>query len=303
MPAIKKVAHAGASGALGEAVLQALVDAGFEVTVLSRAAGKVPSSFTGTVKEAIVDFNDQASLEFALAGIDAVVSTLGAPAVGDAQRSLVDAAISAGVQRFLPSNYGCDQENPLSRQLPVFAEKVKTEDYLIEKSKSSPLSYTFVYNNLFLDWGITHGSLINLKDRSVTLFNGGKLPVSVTRLATVGKGIAGVLNNPEATANRSVRIEDAKLSFEQIAKWAQEAAPGSWTVTEADTNELKAKSDDALKNGVFDGWVWLNYIFQGGANESYGPNFKNVDNKLLGLEGLSAQELEKYVKTAIKQNI
>ncbi|KAM0269054.1 hypothetical protein ACHAQH_009832 [Verticillium albo-atrum] len=302
MPAIKNVAHAGASGALGEAVLQELVDAGFNVTILSRAAGKVPSSFAGKVKEAVVDYTDSASLKSALAGIDAVVSTLGAPAVGDAQRTLVDASAEAGVQRFIPSNFGCDQENSLTRQLPVFAEKVKTEDYLAEKAKSSPLSYTFIYNNLFLDWGITRGSLVNLKEKSVTQYNGGQLPVSVTRLVTVGKAIVGVLNNAEATANRSVRIEDGKVSFSQLAKWAQEAVPGSWSTPEVDTNELKAKADEALGKGIFDGWVWFNYILQGGINESYGPDFKNVDNKLLGLEGLSSQQLEDYVKTAIKQN-
>ncbi|KZL79483.1 oxidoreductase - protein [Colletotrichum incanum] len=303
MACIKNVAHAGASGALGKAVLQGLVDAGFNVTILSRAAGKVPSSFANKIKEATVDYNDLASLKSALAGIDAVVSTLGAPAVGDAQRNLVDASVEAGVRRFIPSNFGCDQQNSLARQLPVFAEKVKTEDYLAEKAKTSPLSYTFIYNNLFLDWGITNGSLVNLKEKNVTQYNGGKLPVSVTRLETVGKAVAGVLHNPEATANRSVRIEDGKVSYAQLAQWAQEAVPGSWTTPEVDTNELKAKADEALGKGVFDDWVWFNYILQGGINEAYGPSFKDVDNKLLGLKGLSAQELEDYVKTTIKQNI
>ncbi|KAG7123042.1 Isoflavone reductase [Verticillium longisporum] len=302
MPAIKNVAHAGAVGALGEPVLTELVNAGFNVTVLTRAAGKVPAGFADKVKEAVVDYNNPASLKSALAGIDAVVSTLGAPAVGDAQRNLVDASVEAGVQRFIPSNFGCDQENALARQLPVFAEKVKTEDYLVEKAKNTPLSYTFVYNNLFLDWGITYGTLLNVKEKTVNQYNGGKLAVSVTRLETVGKAVVGVLKNPEATANRSVRIEDAKVSYSQIAQWAQEAIPGSWSTPEVDSNELKAKADEALGKGVFDGWVWFNYILQGATNESYGPHFQNVDNEVLGLKGLSGQELEDYVKTAIKQN-
>ncbi|EGY20048.1 Isoflavone reductase [Verticillium longisporum] len=302
MSAIKNVAHAGAVGALGEPVLTELVNAGFNVTVLTRAAGKVPAGFADKVKEVVVDYNDPASLKSALAGIDAVVSTLGAPAVGEPQRNLVEAAVEAGVQRFIPSNFGCDHQNALARQLPVFAEKIKTEELLVEKAKNTPLSYTFVYTNLFLDWGIAYGSLLNVKEKVVNQYNGGKLPISVTRLETIGKAVVGVLKNPEATANRSVRIEDAKLSNSQVAQWAQEAIPGSWSTPAIDSSELKAKSDEALSKGIFEGWVWFNYIVHGATTESYGPSFQNVDNELLGLKGLSGQELEDYVKTHIKQN-
>ncbi|KAH6961744.1 hypothetical protein EDB80DRAFT_830894 [Ilyonectria destructans] len=300
---IKTVAHAGAAGSLGIEVLKGLVQAGFDVRVLSRKAGKVPTAYANQVKEVVVNYDDPASLKSALDGVDAVVSTLGAPAVGGPQRALLDAAVSAGVQRFIPSNFGCDQQNPLTRQLPVFAEKVKTEDYLTEKAESSSLSYTYVYNNLFLDWGFTHGTLANIKDRRVVLYNGGDLAVSVTRLATVAKGVVGVLKNPDATRNRSVRIEDGKISFKQIAAIAKDALPGQWTITEADTDALKETSDQALKAGTVEGWVWLNYILQGGTNAKYGPAFDNIDNDQLGLARLSDGELQALVKDLITQTV
>ncbi|KAM0421395.1 hypothetical protein ACHAPT_010749 [Fusarium lateritium] len=300
MSAIKTVAHAGPAGSLGVEVLKALVEAGFDVRVLTRQAGKVPSAFASQVKEVVVDYTDPASLKSALEGVDAAVSTLGAPAVGDAQRALVDAALDAGVQRFIPSNFGCDQQNPLTRQLPVFAEKVKTEDYLVEKATSS-LSYTFIYNNLFLDWGFTHGSLGNIKEKKVTLYNGGDLPISVTRLATVAKGVVGVLKNPEVTKNRSVKIEDGKISFKAIAAIAKEAVPGEWTIDEKNTDALKEASDKALAAGTLDSWVWFFYILQGGTNASYGPSFENIDNDLLGLARLSDEELQALVKELIVQ--
>ncbi|KAM5346291.1 hypothetical protein ACJ41O_009296 [Fusarium nematophilum] len=298
---IKSVAHAGASGALGVAILAELVNAGFDVRVLTRETGKVPAEFASKVKEVVVDYANAESLSQALSGVDAVVSTLGAPAVGDQQRALVDAAITSGVQRFIPSNFGCDQQNPLTRQLPVFAEKVKTEDYIAEKAKSSSLTYTFIYNNLFLDWGFTHGSLANIKEKEVTLYNGGELPVSVTRLATVGKGVVGVLKNLEATKNRGVRIEDGKISFKQIAAYLQDAIPGSWTIKEADTDKLKADADAALGKGILDGWVWFFYILQGGTNAKYGPSFENIDNEVLGLARLSDEELKAVVKQLVQQ--
>ncbi|KAK0385224.1 hypothetical protein NLU13_7701 [Sarocladium strictum] len=298
---IKSVAVAGATGSLGAAVLKELVQSDFEIRVLSRQSGKVPAEYANQVKEFAVDYDDPKSLQEALVGVDAVVSTLGAPAVGASQRALVDAAIAAGVQRFIPSNFGCDQENSLTRQLPVFAEKVKTEDYLIEKAGSSSLTYTFIYNNLFLDWGLARGSLANVKEKQITLYNGGDLPVSVTRLATVGKGVVGVLKNPAATKNRSIRIEDGKISFKSLAAVLQSAIEGSWEIKEADTNELKAASDEALKKGTTDGWVWFYYILQGGTNAKYGPSLEPIDNDVIGLPRLSDAELKALITEIVQQ--
>lgn len=251
----------------------------------------------------MVDYENPESLQKALVGVDAVISTLGAPAVGNAQRALVDAAVAAGVQRFVPSNFGCDQQNTLTRQLPVFAEKVKTEDYLVEKAESSSLSYTFFYNNLFLDWGLARGSVANIKDREIVLYNGGDAPISFTRLATVGKGVVGVLKNPIASKNRSIRIEDGKISFKEIASVLQDAIPGSWTLKEADTNKLKESADEALKKGILEGWVWFNYILQGGTNAKYGPGFENPDNDLLGVPKLSDEELKALIKEIAQQQV
>ncbi|KAF5574274.1 oxidoreductase [Fusarium pseudocircinatum] len=303
MSAIRSVAQAGASGSLGTAVLKELIQGGFGVRVLSRKAGQIPIAYSSKVKEIVVDYEDAESLRNALVGVDAVVSTLGAPAVGNPQRALVDAAAASGVQRFIPSNFGCDQENLLTRKLPVFAEKVKTEDYLVEKAQTTSLSYTFIYNNLFLDWGLVNGSLANLKDKSVALYNGGDLPISVARLSTVGKGIVGVLRNPTATKNRNIKIEDGKISFKDLASTLQVAIPGSWTIKEAETDELHAKSDEALKNGILDGWVWLNYVLQGATNAKYGGSFQHVDNDLVGLPTLSEDEIKALIKDIVQDYI
>ncbi|KAL5585844.1 hypothetical protein FOVSG1_013536 [Fusarium oxysporum f. sp. vasinfectum] len=296
MSAIRSVAQASASGSLGTAVLKELVQSGFGVRVLSRKAGQIPTAYSSQVKEIVVDYEDAESLRNALVGVDAVVSTLGAPAVGNPQRALVDAAVASGVQRFIPSNFGCDQENSLTRKLPVFAEKVKTEDYLIEKAQTSSLSYTFIYNNLFLDWGLVNGSLANLKEKSVVLYNGGDLSISVARLSTVGKGIVGVLKNSTVTKNRNIKIEDGKISFKDLASTLQDAIPGSWIIQEAETDKLHAKSDEALENGIMDGWVWFNYILQGCTNAKYGGSFQHVNNDLVGLPTLSKDEIKALVK-------
>jgi hypothetical protein len=44
-------------------------------------------------------------------GIDAVVSLVGAAALTQ-QKGAIDAAVEAGVKRFIPSEFGCDTQAP-----------------------------------------------------------------------------------------------------------------------------------------------------------------------------------------------
>lgn len=66
------------------------------------------------------------------------------------QLKLVDAAIAAGVKRFIPSEYGCNTADERIRKLvPVFVGKRKVVDYLI--SKENEISWTAVITGLFAD--------------------------------------------------------------------------------------------------------------------------------------------------------
>lgn len=94
---------------------------------------KLPSS----VKSIDVDFSSLDSLKAALKGQDAVVSTLGAFAAAQ-QTSLIDAAIAAGVKRFIPSEFGSDTTHPKVSALPVYRDKVAAQQYLKEKPPPAP---------------------------------------------------------------------------------------------------------------------------------------------------------------------
>jgi len=169
--AIKRVVVVGASGAVGEPVTKALVDAGFEVTAFTRASSS--NNFPSGVKaHPIEDYEDVAALTKALEGQDAVVSTIGFGGAGY-QKNLLDASIKAGVQRFLPSEFGCDLENAKVRALPIFAPKIEVEEYSAEKTKGTKTSYTFVYTNAFFDWGLVNaGLLLDLPGKKLQLIDG-----------------------------------------------------------------------------------------------------------------------------------
>ena len=105
------VAVAGATGRLGKLIVQALVARGAEVRALVRpgdGADKLAGLEGARIVEA--DLDDAAGLREALAGADVVVSSLNGlrDIIVEAQTRLLEAAVAAGVPRFMPSDYAAD---------------------------------------------------------------------------------------------------------------------------------------------------------------------------------------------------
>ena len=303
MTSLPTVAFAGATGNLGPAVLKELLDAGFQVTVLSRqakSASSLPAHERLTIKE--VDYDSPESLASALTGIEAVVSALSLPAV-DVQKRLMDAAVAAGVHRFIPSDFGSDTLNPNSAKLPVFGSKIAALEYLKEKIQSSPdLSYTIIMNNAFWDWGIDLGFVINAKEHTATLYNGGDVPFSVTRLSTIGRAVVGVLKNLDATANRAIYVHDAVVTQNQLIDSVKKLDGKEWKTTMADVDELVKQSYAELKkeNGNVTQAMY-GFIFQAIFGKGYGGDFTGrVDNKLLGIKELDEQEVAEVMKEIVQ---
>ena len=162
MPALKNIALAGASGALGTPVFERLQASGkFNIRVLRRIGSS--STFPPGVDVVDVDFDSVDSLTAALKDQDAVVSTVGMLQILP-QRTIIDAAIAAGVKRFIPSEFGSNVSNPRNRAYPVYAHKVQIQEYLSEKAKTSGITYTYIYNNAFLDWGLEQNFLLRHSD-------------------------------------------------------------------------------------------------------------------------------------------
>jgi hypothetical protein len=283
---IRTVAVAGASGNLGPAVLNHLLAAGFTVTALTRADSG--STFPSAVKVIPVDYDSLDSLTTALKGQDAFVCTLATLAIG-VQIRLVDAAIAAGVKRFIPSEFG--SSNPLARRLPVFADKVKVHDYLMQKVQehgNEGFSYTCVYNSVFFDWGLKIGFLLG-KER----YDGGERKFSTTRLETIGKAVAGVLKHAEETKNRGVFVHEAVVTQNQLAvlsgkKW--EAEDLSTGVLEREAYAELGKEQPNFQSAMF------GFIKKAIWGEGYGGEFTKVDNELLGISMMSEREIEQLVK-------
>ncbi|CAJ0543899.1 Ff.00g039820.m01.CDS01 [Fusarium sp. VM40] len=291
-----RIAIAGATGNLGPAILTALRSSKlFDITVLTRATST--HKFPDDVKVSRVDYKNESSLIEALRDHKAVVSTLSI--FGDnAQEALVDASIKAGVKRFIPSEFGSDTSNPLVAKIPIFAPKVQLQEYLKTKAREHDgFSYTFIFNGPFLDWGLAAGMLVDIKNKSATLRDGGDVLFSSSRLSTVGQAVVGVLSNLDATANRAVYVKDADVSQNQLISIAKELDPsGTWNTTEAETAVEEREALEKFNPTQPDIGVISKFLFRAIFGQGFGGRFETVDNELLGVKGLDAQGVKEVVK-------
>ena len=104
---------AGATGDLGFRIAQALLKRGAAVRALVRAGNTKPEvtllrDLGADIIE--VDFNSVTALTNACAGAACVVSALSGlrDVIVDGQKRLLDAAVAAGVPRYIPSDYSID---------------------------------------------------------------------------------------------------------------------------------------------------------------------------------------------------
>ncbi|KAI1645286.1 NAD(P)-binding protein [Daldinia loculata] len=292
MTTITKVAIAGAKGDLGEPVFEQLLKAGFQITVITRKGSSHIWPSNITVKEANYDSLD--SLTEALQGQDAVVSTITTSSLS-AQINLIDAAVKAGVKRFIPSEFGSDTFNAKASQLPCYKPKIEVQQALKKAAAESSLTWTAVLCGPFLDWAIRVGFFADVKNRTISLPDGGNNTASSTTLPTVGKAVVGVLKNFERTKNRQVYIQEAIITLKQIAEILKKyTGTEGWVenVTSLDEGLQKALEENKT---AYTPNVFISTLRVAMWGKEYGGTFQKLDNELLGIKQLSPAEVEAIV--------
>ncbi|KAI0884314.1 putative oxidoreductase CipA-like protein [Annulohypoxylon maeteangense] len=291
MSTISKVAVAGASGSFGLPVVHQLIEDGFKVTVLTRKGTN--HNFPSGVTVAEVDYESPETLVKALAGQDAVVSVIGFQGL-EQQIPLVEAAVKAGVKRFIPSEFGGDAENENISQLPMFVLKKATKDLLKKEAALGKITYTLITTGPFLDMALQYGLIANLKEKKIKLWDGGERSYSTTTIASATKATSEVLKHLDETKNRVVFIRSASLTQKGLLEKVKKAAgPDGWTIeTPSVAENLKAAYAQLKETGEIDRVAFIVSAIWG---EEYGSNFQAVDNDLLGVKELSDVELQNLI--------
>lgn len=164
------------------------------------------------------------------------------------------------------------------------------------------MTYTLICSGPFLDWGMMVGLIMNLKGKSISLFDGGDRLFSTTSLATIGKAVAGVLTHPEQTKNRAVYVQDTATTLKKLAAMGKKATGAEgWTESVVPIDEVVEQAWAELKKDKPnpDNFV-LNFIRAAVWGEGYGSHFEKPDNELFGIKEMSEAEVQDLVNSLAK---
>ncbi len=254
-----------------------------------------------------VDYeSDESSLRQALQGQDVLVSALGKGALA-IQGRLIDAAVAAGVRRIIPSEFGGNLTNPKTRQFPTYRPKVLVEEQLERYRQQHGISYTLIYTNCLLDWGLstTGRMLLDPGQRSIRLYDGGNVKFSTTSMPTVGKAVVAVLDRYCETANRNIFIHDVVITQNELLEMAREVTAAGdgggkdWDVVHVDTAQAEADAYETLKRNPRDPQVFYGFAARGAFGDGYGGWFQETDNELLGIDEMDRSQVKEIVRTCV----
>ncbi|MCJ1462475.1 hypothetical protein MMC07_001077 [Pseudocyphellaria aurata] len=296
---IKNVIIVGAGGKLGPNLLSAFdADPSFIVSVLARQSSK--STFPSHIKvHRVGDAYLQAELLEALKGQDAVISTIGS-AHAIQQNAIIDAAIQAGVKRFVPSEFSSDTHNSNAVAIlpEYFKGKLETVDYLKGKEKEG-LTWTAFVTGPFFEWATQSGFLgFNLKEHKATILNHGNDRWSTSTFSAVGSAVKNAMLIPEKTANKYLYVGSFTISQNELLASFEKATGAQWEVTHLDAEIEKEIAVEKKSQGDYGGFVSLQrYII---CVDGHGGNFLDYRENARELLSLPKQNLDEVVEGILK---
>lgn len=304
-----------ASGNLGSIILAALLDAKkFQVTIVTRDSSS--ASFAPGLNVVRTAYTET-ELAKAFAGHDAIISAVGANAFLE-QKVFIDAAIKAGIKRFIPSEYSSNTRSEAVRQLvPVFEPKKVVLDYLKEKEPSG-LTWTGLATGILFDWvrvatsseksltdpfkALHTGFLgFDLANKKAVIWDDGDVAFSATNQGDFGRAIIGILTHPGETANQYLYVSTVTTTQGAILKSLQSHTGQEWTVQHVKTDEEIARGRELVAKGDFTGMFALVQASAWGTVPGIRTNYPADEKLANGLMGLPDEgSLDDIIKTVLE---
>ncbi len=213
---------AGATGDLGCRIALALLARGAQVRALVRpgrslaTAGELRARGASIIE---VDFNDAAALTRACAGAACVVSALSGlrEVILDAQTHLLNAAVAAGVPRFIPSDFSIDftkLPEGSNRNLDLRREFGRRLD-------QAPIRATSILNGMFTDLLTGQAPVVLFPVRRVLYWGSADQPLDFTTIADTAAFTAAAALDP--TTPRYLRVAGEVATIRAIQAAASAA--------------------------------------------------------------------------------
>jgi nucleoside-diphosphate-sugar epimerase len=212
---------AGATGALGGRIAKTLLERGASVRAIVRPSSVI-DKIEGLRKRGAeiveVDYNNVSELTEACRGGSCLVSALSGlrETIVDTQTSLLEAAVKAGVTRFIPSDYSID----FTKLPPGTNRNLDLRREFHERLDQAPIAATSIFNGMFTDLLTGQAPLILFKFKRVVYWENADQALDFTTMDDTAKFTAAAALNPSTP--RFLRIAGDQISARELAEVAGE---------------------------------------------------------------------------------
>ncbi|WP_027387809.1 NmrA family NAD(P)-binding protein [Chryseobacterium gregarium] len=164
----KTILVAGATGNLGYRICRELIQRGAKVRAIVRTSSdpdKTDALEKMGVEIKCIDFNDTQAIVEACRGVHCVVSVLAGlgDVIIDLQKKIADAAVTAGVPRFITSDFCTDYTLLKEGENRNFDLRRTFRTYI----DGLPIQVSSVFNGCFADILKYNTPILNIKDKSI----------------------------------------------------------------------------------------------------------------------------------------
>ncbi|KAK1470505.1 hypothetical protein CCUS01_06270 [Colletotrichum cuscutae] len=284
MKAIKQVAVIGATGALGEVLIPALLQADFEVTCITRPGSQ--KSLPAGVHVRSSDYSNIEALTQALGGQDAVVEAFN-PAAASYQANILQAASATGVRHIITPDFSGNTFHPNAKDALIFGPKLTAQRELerVVAESNGSLSWTAIITGPWYDWTIERGIFwINKERRTITRYGSGDQKCSISRRALNGEALVAVLSNPERYQNRAAYFASHSVSTNYLIALVEDLGLEGWETVDVPfdgfADEARALWREDTEKGVEDrlnsrAYAALSTVALLDEDNKYGSNFED----------------------------
>lgn len=261
----KTIVVAGANGQLGHQITYYLANRGAFVRALVRKgcrAGSVNALRDMGVFISEVDYNDPKDLVSVCTGSDCVVSALSGlhDVIVETQKILLNAAIQAGVPRFIPSDFCIDYT-----KLPKGNRNLDLRREFARLINLSPIAATSILNGMFADLLIGQAPIIIFKWKKIIYWGSADQLMDFTTIANTAEYTAAAALDDNTP--RYLRIAGEVANMRSLQRTATEATGSTFKVVRlgglgAFGTMIKfVKTIAPQKNAVFPPWQGMRYMY------------------------------------------
>lgn len=271
---------AGATGDLGGRIIKALINKGAGVRALVRQSSdtaKVEALTSLGAKVVQVDLNNADELKHACEGVSCVVSALAGlrDVIVDAQLLLLNAAVAAGVPRFIPSDFATDFTKLPEGENRNFDLRKEFHTHLAKAN----IAATSILNGAFAEVLRYNTPFYNLKNNTVGFWGDADWKVDFTTKDNVAEFTAATAL--DATTPEILRIASFQISANEIVALGSEIKKTAFKLVPMGTlaglsehNKRERAAHPEGENQLYAGWQQSQYM-----HSMFSVHHNSLDNE------------------------